>query len=104
MALAARIASSQGVAFHTSTNAASAERGARRPSLFFQRKYEFNALSVALPCPFSLIVLVPLVRPTYTWISTLPPQKRIPTYALLIIALLATVWWLFDPQKQPRLY
>ena len=61
---------------------------------------EFNAL----PCPFSLIVLVPLVRPTYTWISTLPPQKRIPTYALLIIALLATVWWLFDPQKQPRLY
>ena len=33
MALAARIASPQGVAFHTSTNAAPAERGARRPSL-----------------------------------------------------------------------
>ena len=33
MALAARIASPQGVAFHTSTDTAPAERGARRPSL-----------------------------------------------------------------------
>jgi hypothetical protein len=33
MALAVRIASPQGVAFHTSTDAAPAERGARRPSL-----------------------------------------------------------------------
>ena len=71
--------------------------------MFSMEKIKLQRVN-ALPCPFSLIVLVPLVRPTYTWISTLPPQKRIPTYALLIIALLATVWWLFDPQKQPLLY
>ena len=41
MALAVQIASPQGVAFHTSTDAAPAERGARRPSLrrFFFRLF-----------------------------------------------------------------
>ena len=42
MALAARIAFHQGVAFHTSTDAAPAERGARRPSLNAIKIYKKN--------------------------------------------------------------
>ena len=58
MALAARIASPQGVAFHTSTDAAPAERGARRPFhiYFSQHSIYFHHGWIAIFAPHTTVL------------------------------------------------
>ena len=59
--------------------------------------------SAAMPCPFGMIMLVPLAPGIYRKVMTLPVAVRLPVIALLCVAIAALLWYFFFQQAEPSL-